>query len=245
MSNCCYNSISISGEPENLAMIVEIIEDTNKKKDTDGNTSLHFKNLVGIPRNMSAEAYETDWYETNINHWGCKWDVEDLGEDYDDDYIHLSFDTAWSPPTGFARLLSKIYEVEVTLFYYEGGCDFCGQAKFNNGETLQDECYGYREGMYKLDKDYFWSEIENDIENGIENALEECELDEEDALIPENKQKVLKCINEELDNQFGEFVSKKDMKEIKEMFADGFDTNLQYLIDRNVKIEELRQNQTN
>jgi hypothetical protein len=245
MPNWCYNSISISGDAENIGMIAEIIADTNRKKTNESNTSLHFKNLVGIPRNMNAETYEIEWYDTNINYWGTKWDVDDLGEDVDEEYIHLSFDTAWSPPVGFCSLLSKIYNVDVEIFYYEGGCDFCGKAIFKDGEQIEDNCYKYREGMYILDKDMFWSEIENDIEYGIQNALEECDIEEEDALIPENKEKVLKQIYEELDSQFGEIASAEDVAEIKRMFTDEFESNLASLIATSKKIEEYRQNQTN
>lgn len=246
MPNWCYNSISISGDAENIAIIAEIIADTNRKKNDEGNTSLHFKNLVGIPRNMSAEQYEKDWYDTNIGYWGCKWDVDDLNEDIEEDYIHLSFDTAWSPPVGFCQLLSKIYDVDVEIFYYEGGCDFCGQTKYNSGIQIQDECYGYREGMYILEKDSFWNEIENDIEYGIQNALEGLDMEEEDALVPENKQKVLGYIYGEITNDYESFISTEDLDTIKKMFADEFETNIQYIVDSNKRMEEIRnQPQTN
>jgi hypothetical protein len=219
MPNWCYNSISISGEKENISMIAEIIADTNRKN-ADEKSGGHFKNLVGIPRNMSAEAYEKDWYDTNISYWGTKWDVEELNEDIEEDYIHLSFDSAWSPPVGFCTLLSKIYDVQVEIFYYEGGCDFCGKAIFKDGEQIEDNCYKYREGMYILDTDIFWSELEGDIEYGIQNALDETDMEESDLSVPENMKRMLDYIVEETDNQFGDFISEEDKATIIKMYAE-------------------------
>jgi hypothetical protein len=219
MPNWCYNSISISGEKENISMIAEIIADTNRKN-ADEKSGGHFKNLVGIPRNMSAEAYEKDWYDTNISYWGTKWDVEELNEDIEEDYIHLSFDSAWSPPVGFCTLLSKIYDVQVEIFYYEGGCDFCGKAIFKDGEQIEDNCYKYREGMYILDADMFWSELEGDIEYGIQNALDETDMEESDLSVPENMKRMLDYIVEETDNQFGDFISEEDKATIIKMYTE-------------------------
>ena len=245
MPNWCYNSISISGDAENIAMIAEIIADTNRKKNDESNTSLHFKNLVGIPRNMSAETYEKEWYDTNIRYWGCKWDVDDLQEDVDEDFIHLSFDTAWSPATGFCRLLSEIYNVEVEIFYYEGGCDFCGQAKYDNGNTLQDDCYGYREGMYILDKEMFWNELENDIECGVQDAMYDLGIEYEDALQRDNKQKILDYLAKKTIEQFGDIVSAEDIAEINKMYLTEIDSNITSVIAMQKSMDELKQPQTN
>ena len=40
-----------------------------------------------------------DWYNWSIHNWGTKWDACNSHiESDDEDYIFITFDTAWSPP---------------------------------------------------------------------------------------------------------------------------------------------------
>lgn len=79
---------------------------------------------------------EDAWWDWRIQNWGTKWDI---GWDSSRDPAELSpdglsmwvyFESAWSPPIdAYDKLLDLGYEI--TAYYYEGGCCFCGQ--YQNG----------------------------------------------------------------------------------------------------------------
>jgi hypothetical protein len=65
------------------------------------------------------------------------------------------------------------------LQYEEPGCDFAGKYTFTRevaGDeeyNFSDECYGYLEGLYRLDLiDCFWSEAEDRLDNDYESVDE-------------------------------------------------------------------------
>ena len=56
---------------------------------------------------------------------------------HQDGVLHLAYDTAWSPPLGvYEHYLAKNDDVQLTAYYFEGGCDFMGC--WDNG---YDECF--------------------------------------------------------------------------------------------------------
>ena len=42
---------------------------------------------------------DQDWYQWNVNNWGTKWDICDVGilDDTEEDSISFEFSTAWAP----------------------------------------------------------------------------------------------------------------------------------------------------
>jgi hypothetical protein len=111
----------------------------------------------------------------------------------------LTPDTAWSPPIEFGVNLAKKYGVQVDMFYYESGMDFCGKAYINSDGTYTEEDYGYIEGLYHFDADYFWMEIEWYVENAIEQGQSVEEFMEDYEYLPEqDKQELIKMYNESL-----------------------------------------------
>ncbi|MBO6195364.1 MAG: hypothetical protein J6O56_03335 [Bacilli bacterium] len=93
-----------------------------------------------------------NWYNWSINNWGTKWNVkDDCTIDYDDstkEYT-ITFDTAWSCPTGILKEYSKMCEDgELDWMYYDE--DYDGHifiTKENNELMIRKE---YRE--YDLDE---------------------------------------------------------------------------------------------
>ena len=79
-----------------------------------------------------------EWsWEHSVNTWGTKWEVEGEISQYDEGILHLTFDSAWSPPIGlFEKLFSLGYEVIAR--YYEFGMAFAGIY-----EDGTDECFDY------------------------------------------------------------------------------------------------------
>lgn len=81
-----------------------------------------------------------DWYSFQVSNWGTKWDVG--GDNYafdperiSDKEISLTFDSAWSPPTGLYNVLLE-QGYNVIAYYYEPGCAFAGKFTADG-----DECY--------------------------------------------------------------------------------------------------------
>jgi hypothetical protein len=89
-----------------------------------------------------------DWYHWRLAHWGTKWDlnpettqVSPMIVQDGNATIEITYDTAWSPVCDFWLQVSKLFpNVRIDNRYYEEGCNFIGQAIFEGGETLADEC---------------------------------------------------------------------------------------------------------
>ena len=149
----------------------------------DGNVYV-FRTLVGLPNNITKSEYDKNWYDANVNGYGTKWDVDYCDHNwdfYDEGGMSVSFETAWSPPEGFCHMLMKKYKgiTLLELQYEEPGCDFAGKYTFTRDVAgdeeynFSDECYGYLEGLYRLDLiDCFWSEAENRLDNDYESVDE-------------------------------------------------------------------------
>ena len=81
-------------------------------------------------------------YDAAINSWGTKWDVavEYGGGVSVGDHGHrvwLTFESAWSPPTGLYGELERL-GFEVFASYFEPGVGFVG--RYENGS---DECFEF------------------------------------------------------------------------------------------------------
>jgi hypothetical protein len=93
-----------------------------------------------------------DWWHWRIANWGTKWDIG-LDSDLDnkaeikDGQMSVYFDSAWSPPIQAYDALTE-QGFDITAYYYESGCDFCG--KYSEGF---DECYTVSDGDFPEDID--------------------------------------------------------------------------------------------
>lgn len=156
MPNWCNNQIKISGD--GITAIKEILEANP--------SGLMFESLVGkLADGQTEKEYIDNWYNTNCERWGCKWDVDiELNDiSFEDDSIRLWIQTAWSPCNGFLELLNEKYGVDVENNYGEGGNDFAGRFMIENGD-YSDECYTYLRGLYEFDYESFLFEAQNQLE---------------------------------------------------------------------------------
>lgn len=162
MPNWCNNQIEISGH--GVTAIKEILEANPSGR--------MFEVLVGkFAENQTESEYKNNWYDTNCNRWGCKWDVDiELdGMSFEDDRIRMWIQTAWSPCNEFLRLLHKKYGVDVENNYNEGGCDFAGLFVLTKDGADSDDCYGYLRGLYEFDYESFLFEARNQLEYLVED----------------------------------------------------------------------------
>jgi hypothetical protein len=199
MPNWCSNTITITGDKKQISIIKHALE-SNKNKSV-------FETLVGREPRYTDEQYENGaWYDSNVSYWGTKWDVsyDDCQIVYDEESISLSPDTAWSPPIEFCNNLVKMYKVVVHIFYSEPGIGFCGETNIyldEEGTLFSDDSeYGYLEGLYILDKELFWSEVDYYVdsygEDEEEKTMEEYVEETFPFITEEDKKTIVEQIKE-------------------------------------------------
>jgi hypothetical protein len=156
MPNWCYNHIEIKGEPNDIKKISNIIENLKKEKN-----DILFQSLIGLPEGADIEKYKDDWYDINVNWFGTKWDVGlEFVQEIEKDYILFAGYTAWSPPVNFCMELSKLYNIQVEMYFEEPGWDFCGKCWIDSEGGYSEEVYGYHEGIYRFEGFQDWYERE-------------------------------------------------------------------------------------
>ena len=145
MPNWCFNEVHVDGSEEDIAKFTEECF-TNHK----GVAVLDFSKVLpepdydkpkkdgthndGVQTELSSVM--PDWWNWRNDNWGTKWNLVpnhdgDLTS-YDvvaqgDDYINLTFDTAWSPPDGIYEAITEKYpDLSVSWFYREDGVQMAG-----------------------------------------------------------------------------------------------------------------------
>ena len=131
MPNWCYNNADITAKtPEQMELLQRIVD-----RSTDQGV---FEIIRPLPealretvKGSGEEAQEVfvdgynNWYDWQVAHWGTKWDVDPISEEYDGETLSLSFDSAWAPPIElYAYLVEQGFEVSAN--YYEPGMDYGG-----------------------------------------------------------------------------------------------------------------------
>ena len=200
MPNWCNNNINIYGDEGTISTLTSVLKGLKSN-------DYVFQSLIGIPSHMSEADYKDKWYDTNIEWFGTKWDIsaDEHAFTFGKEEISFSCETAWSPPIQFLENLCKMYKINAHIFYSEGGIGFAGQTDFiwTDGELdINDQEYGYLEGLYILSEDEFWSEVDYQAD---------CILDEDQSLedflgifpfvSEEHKEKLTTIYNETIKNK--------------------------------------------
>lgn len=176
MPNWCYNYLRVNGPKDQIKKITNILDAETAK----GNAGKVFEPLVGIKPELTREEYDNGgWYDANIDYWGCKWDINAAEWSYDSDgnEIVMSFDSAWSPASGFAQLLAKQYGVEVKLEFNESGNYFAGYLVAGPDMEPEYHSWDYMEGLYNTDPEEFWHRFGQNIWDSFDDG-EPLELEE-------------------------------------------------------------------
>ncbi len=199
MPNWCTNWIEISGSEESIQKIKETMESIENSSEPN-----LFMTLVGIPEGVD---YEKEWYSTNVDNWGTKWDVslDESNVEFTPDFITMSPDTAWSPPVGFCKSLAKKFGVDITITYEEPGSDFCGRTNIDKEGDEDVEDYTFLEGKYILDNESFWYEVDSNLEYHIDDRYEnpsfEDFIKDYDFVSEEDRDEIKKMYDEAVKNK--------------------------------------------
>jgi hypothetical protein len=150
MPNWCDNSIKIKGPKDKIKKIWDEAQKEDKgllsaiypmPNELEGTTSP--SSSAKKPQPM-IEGFD-NWYDWRVQNWGTKWDITlsdgDHGLkfiDHKDGEAEINgwFMSAWAPPTGVMdKLLDDHNDIDVSMYYYEGGCDFAGH--YDNGSDTE------------------------------------------------------------------------------------------------------------
>jgi hypothetical protein len=108
MPNWVYNSVYISGNLEKVNALEALMSKPYKGVD---NGAINFLNIIAPPDNK-WDAYNEgrNWYDWNTDNWGTKWnaceiDVDEQIDRNGDKQLGITFETAWSPPSGIMDAL--------------------------------------------------------------------------------------------------------------------------------------------
>lgn len=171
MPNWCNNSITISGNKEQIDAFEKFLEEK------EGNDWFDFflpcpEDLMNSPSPPSEENKITflekygaeDWYSWCVTNWGTKWNCTANDWDREGDSITFNFESAWSPPITLYEAIKDEYVIDAT--YCEEGMCFVGQ--FVDGE---DNYYEYSDSESldfipeHLVEDYCLREMLEEMEN--------------------------------------------------------------------------------
>jgi hypothetical protein len=145
MPNWCDNYLTIRATKEKIDAIEAVLQNR------DGEKSLlshlypepdyddpEFKVNPTYASKVTPDFGMPSWWDWRVQNWGTKWEIE--VRDWNrvsDTEVTLSFDSAWSPPTGVYNHVADEYDI--TAYYHESGMGFCGKFTSKDG----DECYEY------------------------------------------------------------------------------------------------------
>jgi len=99
--------------------------------------------LIAKQKANLAEYGYKDWYDWAVANWGTKWDISGEEPMVSEDGLTLTvgFQSAWSPPIEFYKVLEEKFGFGVEAYFYEGGMCFYGE--YSNGveNTVTFSCY--------------------------------------------------------------------------------------------------------
>jgi hypothetical protein len=151
MPNWCNNDIRIYGDEKTIKAITNVIKSL-------GTEDRLFQSLIGLPDNMSKSDYEVKWYDTNLNWFGTKWDVDVNTDCFNFDID--SYDTKIEFNITYEITIFKLIKIKIVLPSYlnfnitEGEISFfCETAWSPPIQFLENLCK-----MYKVNSYVFYSE---------------------------------------------------------------------------------------
>lgn len=133
MANHCYNWINIQGKKENIAKLKAIFENEDFNLVAEAEVLFNIKS--------------SDYYED----FGTRWFVVQDVELYSEEDLHISGDSAWSPPDAFLLKLSAKFDLTIVLEYEESGNDIAGTETYENGAITNKFNTTYQMWRYKQD----------------------------------------------------------------------------------------------
>ena len=142
MPNWCNNDLQITGPKE---QIKRFKEKAKGKEIENIDVDLLLSSIIPPPKDIGD-----NWYQWNIENYGCKWDCNGILEESmsGEGELYYTFDSPWSPPLEWLKQASaKFPKLKFKLDYREDGMGYMGWAKASKGEIEDhEEPYKHIEG---------------------------------------------------------------------------------------------------
>lgn len=163
MPNWCKNNLRIIDNGEKVLEVLELIKDDKGEmtfskiaplpKELEDTTSPVQDDVPKEERERLKKKYGADnWYDWQIQNWGCKWDASESAFYKNGEYWMVSFQTPWGPPIEFIQTLSKKFNKMTFELQYadeEYGQQPLGEAIISEGSVMYD---GPEEGTEEAEK---------------------------------------------------------------------------------------------
>lgn len=156
MPNWCENVLTIEGPKEQIKRFKNKAKSTKQIKPEGTETfeeytlNEDFKLGSIIP---APEDIGDNWYQWNIENYGCKWDCTGELNHEEETKLEYYFDSPWSPPIEWlVKTSAKFPKLCFTLNYDEPGMGFKGEARAK-GSTIENNCHDYGPEDYEHDED--------------------------------------------------------------------------------------------
>ena len=139
MPNWCNNTITIQGPAETLKPLWDEAKSTGLLNAIKPMPKALEDTTSPCPPDKQqplVDGYD-NWYDWRVANWGCKWDVDVDGLEYEDNgdgtaSIAGWFDSPWGPPIeAYNTFCDDFDNCHLEAFYEEGGMDFAGH--YDNG----------------------------------------------------------------------------------------------------------------
>lgn len=179
MPNWCYNGVEL--RHDDPTMIKKIVDAAKSNKGLFNTFIPYPENFAKLDKKAEAHFEKTGkWikdgfnqggYDWCLSNWGTKWDVRKDDIDVrteNENFVLLSFSTAWSPPIPFYEELKEL-GFKVRGCYEEGGMGFLGV--YENGE---EENYDFPYTIKEFNK------LPKRIKNEFAHLKESIEENEEE-----------------------------------------------------------------
>jgi hypothetical protein len=165
MPNYCWNTVTITGNPERLKVLAEA-----------ANKDEFFK---------AVKHYDEWSYTDFVDTYGTKWEISPEDIDLEENTLTMYFQSAWAPPLDAYNLLMDEDDIEsIYSTFSEPGMDFCGIYEDGNliEESITELAEMVRDGA-EMDDDQkrLAEEFDGDIEWALEWMAEEAEEEEEEV----------------------------------------------------------------
>lgn len=188
MANHCYNSASIEGSKQMLDKFEKALN-----KATKISSSLNKNAFYKV---LGQEPTDEDVYET----FGSRW-FDPMWERHSATSGVLSGDSAWSPVSEFFRLLSDVYQLEITSTYEECGDNFGGWYDCENGEMTRDVTTSYYAFRYLDDREHTMETMLEDATDGYWESVDDLDSELLEIMREKDRVELIEAVNKYIAEQ--------------------------------------------
>ena len=138
----CTNKLALFGNTHEIQQLLAYV----KGQDANGDESnFTFHRIIPMPRdiergNITFEQMTKtkNWYSWSLDNWNTKWDCGEVSIQCEEDYVLVTFVTAWSPPHPVIERLSVVFPaVGIAHSFVDEGWGFAGDISYHRGMVVE------------------------------------------------------------------------------------------------------------